>query len=90
MNLGDRRVSLFLEQLSPALGVTLRARLFACIFHLWPKSGITLVSHSVPPQNVPLYSPYLKGYRCNPERQRLVILPRCRSSYLLTPFTDIH
>ncbi|MFA0403601.1 hypothetical protein, partial [Vibrio sp. 10N.222.52.C12] len=72
------------------LGVTLWARLFACIFHLWPKSGITLMSHCVPPQNVPLYSPYLKGYRCNPERQRLVILPRCRSSYLLTPFTDIH
>ncbi len=90
MILGDRRVSLSLEQLSPALGVTLRARLFACIFHLWPKSGITLMSHCVPPQNVPLYSPYLKGYRCNPERLRLVILPRCRLSCLLTPFTDIH
>ena len=52
------------------LGVTLRARLSACIFHLWPKSGITLVSHCVPPQDVPLYSPYLKGYRCNPKRLR--------------------
>nr|AKN38533.1 hypothetical protein [Vibrio tasmaniensis] len=44
----------------------------------------------MPPQNVPLYSPYLKGYRCNPERLRLVILPHFSSSYLLTPFTDIH
>ena len=66
------------------LGVTLRARLFACIFYLWSKSDITLVSHCVPPQDVPLYSPYLKGYRFNPERTSLTafVAPRHSSSLL--------
>nr|AKN39236.1 hypothetical protein [Vibrio splendidus] len=69
------------------MGVTLRARLSACIFHLWPKSGFTLVSHCVPPQDVPLYSPYLKGYRCNPERTSLAafVAPRRSSSLLSLP-----
>nr|AKN38537.1 hypothetical protein [Vibrio tasmaniensis] len=66
------------------MGVTFRAGLSACIFHLWPKSGITLVSHCVPPQNVPLYSPYLKGYRCNASSFFLVAARRAFSLLSLT------